>query len=598
LRRTDTFVPVDLNLAERKVSLVGRIDRRMLADFLALNGKQLNISRGEASRARDVTCYVPVLSHPKRLLLRASQTMNGDVLPSVQRYDDSQILARDLLALLIAAQWPPSATHPPVTELADLQEVPRRLRLLLGSLVLIDPHRLRERIFKWAKAREAAVLFQWNRGLVAERLLLDWISSEGDGVARDFGTVLAAELRPLVRRHLNLSPLVDGTEPNAGAERPDDDDWPWGFCLIPDARPEGLRAFPSVESLLLHGIQDVLKMTLETASPSPRNGVRASRRAELALEPLEFAREVRLSLEQTKTLYKVLQNQRDDSAVRDFVRHLDRWVSYAVVTVRPGTPFAIDFEDIFELRRPGGVRQPAYVRVWRRLFDTKHHYPLPLKDALSVHVELHSDEPELLLGRRRVFSLTPSGQEKEVTDLFGHKFEPTRRLVHRYSSKRPAEGAEPESERVAKHRLWLEVRIKLSGVRGAYIAAATTFALAAGYINYICTRALVDGATSGRVGDALTLGTLATALALWLVTTQYRVPIIDRKLVLARWLLYVAIAVMVGSLSVYGVARLIRGPVCSRGTRCGAPEPTNQLLRVAEAGRPVGLHRDLGRLPG
>lgn len=217
---------------------------------------------------------------------------------------------------------------------------------------------------------------------------------------------------------------------------------------------------------------------------------------------------------------------------------------------------------------PEGTEPLSKRQRLKRLVHTEHHYPLPLKDALSVHVEVRSDEPEIEVGRRRVVELAPSGELGPVHGMFSHKLEPTARLIHRYSSKRPPEGREPEAEALLVNSLFLETRIVLApNIRAAYSVAAAAFGAAAIFVSYVCWRGIADGSTAGLIGEALTTGALATGLALWLITTQYRVRIIHRKLFWARPALYVSISLIVLSLIAYGTSTLF-GPSPSKENRC------------------------------
>jgi hypothetical protein len=568
LRRSDSWTPQDLHIARRHVSLVGRIDQQLIADFVALRGAELGIAKNAAARVHELTCYVPTFSHPKRLLLHPVQTMNGAPLPALHRYDDSRVLARDILALLIDAQHPVSADHLPIDELNDPKgAAPLRLQLLLSVLVFNDPHRLWERLRDWVRGRgdDAVAHFHLDGGLVDERLLLAWITKEGDEFARGLGPKLRDELAPAVQAYCASLALL-----RAQTQEPEAP-----FYIDPGFREGALAVFPTIDSLLLHGIQDLLKMTVQTASTRQRDNQSKSQRAELILQPSELAKRARAVLDERTTLTKLLRNQVDDYAFRELVRHLDRWVSYSTVTVRPNVPFIIEFDRIEVFRIQEETEARTLDRV-KRLFDTKHTYDLPLKDALSVHVNVRSDEPEIEIGRRRVMALRADRKLEPIDEVFGHKFE-THRLVQRYSSKRPLEGDEPETATLTGKQVFLETRFVLArNIRTGYTLAALSFLLVAVFVFYVCLRAIRDGSTKG-LDQALTTGTLATGLALWLITTQYRVRLIHHKLFLARSALYIAIGVSVASLSGYAVDYALNSfrdsKHCARTRACAPHHP-------------------------
>jgi hypothetical protein len=538
LRRSDYFSPLDLNLAARRIRLDLRIDRPLLKEFLNLYGESLRIPPGAGDDAREVTAFVPVLSHPKRLLLRAQQRLNGEPLPGLQRYDESRILARDLLALLYAGQTSISDS----SLRTDVQDPRRtsRLRLIVSALLFSDPHRLKERLEKWCEKDPTRRLY-FNFGLGDEKTLSAWIKAEGNEFLPGLGDELEKSLASFVQDHIG------------GGHRSSRD-----FEIDLLHRPGGLAYFPTFELLLLHAVQDLAKMLIETESPRLRGQATVSPRAALVANVPDIAKRMLAALHETETLVKLLRTQASDEAYLDFIRHLDRWVSYAVVTFRPSVPFSITFEDVFPLDKPGGKPLTWWERKRRTLWKTVHHYPLPLKDALSVHVEVVSTETELVAAHCDSIALKPDGSVEKVETVFGQKFEPNERLLHRYSSKRPAEGVEVAAERGMADRIWLEVRWKLlANVKAGYWSAAATFAVAAVFVAVVAVWSVYDSRTNSLIDDTVVVGTLATGLALWLITTQYRSSVVHRKLWIARWAMYISIIAMVASLATLGVIRFV-----------------------------------------
>jgi len=291
LRRSDSFFPQDINIAHRHMNIVGRIDRHLVGDFVALYGPELRIRKNAAEHVRDLTCLVPTFSHPKRLLLDPRQTLDGVPLASLHRYDDSRILARDLLGLLVDTQYPVSTASPRVIELHEIGRVLPLLRLLLSAVAFNDPHRLWERLRDWARANGADSHFVRDAGLADEKLLLDWIENEGKEFAPSLGAHLRRELQPAVEAYVSW---LESRSNDAGAP----------FYIDPVLRPGALAVFPTFEALLLHAIQDVLKLTVETASPNERTRNEHSERAQVILEPSELARQARTALAEAATLSK------------------------------------------------------------------------------------------------------------------------------------------------------------------------------------------------------------------------------------------------------------------------------------------------------
>jgi hypothetical protein len=546
LRRTDEYLPRDWHLAERTVHLVGRIDRELLLDFFAVHGSRFGLTPPTLAQVRKFTCLIPVDSHPKRLLLAPTQTLNGAPLPSLHRYDDSRILSRDLLDMLRARQFHESAAHPKIPRLDD-SETLRRIRLLLAATFFSDPARLSERLREWLKKRDQTNKLFVGGGIVDTELLLAWIRCEGDEFAPKLGGHLADQLRPFVTDYTNPA-----KPPNSRPDR---------YYLDSAWRPGDLQLFPTIDSLLLHGVQDVLKLTIETAHSRSRRNTPLVRER-LMRNPRELAGEVRKTYEAVETLSLLLRNQSDRTVLNDLGRYLTNWVSYAAVPVEVGVPFSISWSNITVLR---AARQGSIVERFRRRLFTRHLYPIAFKDALSVHVEIKIDDPEIDAGQRRVVQIKQgrpdslSKKPEPVNTVFGHKLEPTRRLVHRYSSKRPIEGVQSDEDRF--DALFLQTRIRIApNVFLGYVLASVVFMAAGGFDTIVAVKALIDGSTESLVTPAVETAALASALALWMITTQYRVPLIAGKLIPARWVFAIAIIFMVVPLSIYGLVRTFNPP--------------------------------------
>jgi hypothetical protein len=561
LRRTDRFSPLDVDLAEREVTLTLRIDRQLLRDFAVQEGEVIGVSAADIRNPQAVTAILPVLDHPKRLLLQARQSLDGHQLPGLQRYDEARILARDLLARLYNGRTDPRGARRPIT--GEDGESMAQLRLVTSIALFNDPHRLKERLVEWCNrnGRDVA-LVEPNGGLARRDDLKSWIHEEAEEFLPNLGAVLLSALEPQVDIHHGR------TRDTVEGER--------GCWITEELRPGGLAYFPTLQLLLLHGIQDVLKLVIETADTRPIKGD-SSDRATLINDRDELAQRTLDVFSAIPNLEILLKAQNDGPAFLDFVRYLDRWISYAAVTFQPGVPFSITFSDISPLDRPGGAELTKRERARRLVWRTNHWYPLPLRDALSVHVEVVSREAEIVTSHCRVVRRERNGSLIDVHQVFGQKSEPSGRLRHRYSSKLVDDRSTPGVATESPNSVFLETRYKLlTNVKAAYLAASVTFTAAAAFLVTAAIRGWNNHLSSAVVSDAVLVGTLSTTLGLWLITTQYRVPVIQRKLFLARWWMYATVATSVAALAVLGSRRLFdqHEPVPS-----GQSPVQNQLIR-------------------
>ena len=385
IRRLDHFTPHDLDLAEHQVTIQANIPAALLQAFLARRGETLGVPSHEVRQGDTVTMLIPAMSAPKRLLLNFTARTQGDkALSMLSRYEGAQVIADDLLSRLIFYSTP--AVDAEVARVLRGHEAGLhylRLRTLIATLVFVNPHRLAARLVHWKPRLHR---LGRNRGLPPD-LLGRWVRQEGDefaphvyGCGQSFGDALADALETYIHE-------AGGPEHHA----------------IPSSlRPDGLRYFPTLASLLIHGVQDLLKNVVQAEEPWPADHVGPfnARAQVMSAENIHgLIGELVETLSELTTLEKLMDNQRDDSANAELYYHLDRWTAFAVTDVQLGVPFVLKFSQTLPLteRRPRfrrGLLRWAYNRL--RLWRTIHLYPLALQDALSVHVEVTVPDPELL----------------------------------------------------------------------------------------------------------------------------------------------------------------------------------------------------------
>lgn len=548
-RRTDRFTPLDINLAEHHLTIQGSIGPELVNNFLALYGEDLLIpEKPEVRDGEILSLYIPAASFPKRQLLRFSVRDAKDAaLPILSRSEGAPIAAREILALLILSKN---------IEMEELDDVSRQraLKTLIATVVFQDPHRLAERLQRWESRRDP---LRPDAGLEAaedESDLQRWIEQEAEEFLPRSGDDILQAVTPTLERLQEL-----------------DRAWAW----IPvSARPDGLRYFPTVGALLLHGVQDLLKNVLQFADPwkpeepdggdavAAHGGAAEARgepdesgqRAILARRSEALAKEVKRVLAELPILETLLTAQQHDGATSEFFRSLDRWTAYVVTTIRLKVPFIVKFDQTLPLlRNPEDWEQFSWLKKKRRLFSTHHEYPLALRDALAVHAELVMNDLEIRYDQTEVVEVQGT-QRIPVSDVFGNELRASSRLIHRYSSKRPDPTSESDAGTAARRHLYLRVPIRLvKSIRYGYAAASAAFLATAGYVLGTVVWAFVNDTDIERIEAPVIAGSLAVTLSLWLTAVQHPRPVVYRKLWLARRCFYLSLLITIGALTAYAL---------------------------------------------
>lgn len=390
LRRLDRFSPRDTYLADHHVSLQGKIDPAHVKRFLQTEGRKLDIRLPRIEAGDRMTTYIPVTTQPKRLLLDYSMTgEDGRSLEILNRYEDSWLDALHILSKARKGQ----------RKLKESEEF--AALLYLATLVFQNPLSLAQRVERWSeleKQQRQHIIFGPGQPLTGEALL-SWIGNPGNYFQKGVGTALVDDLRTLVRDHRGSHMLVD---------------WIAASPLrISSADPRGSlpapKYFESIPSLLLHAIRDFLKLLFD-AAPSWKgekhvmHKSEGQTREELLDDPEGLARHALELLLEGHAVVNELFVQREDWHESDagvaLSNALDTWCAYVQLEVRLGTPFLVKSSEILPLktppwRMPEGSVRGAIERRYRSFWRVGHYYPLALKDAQSVHLEVDIPHPEL-----------------------------------------------------------------------------------------------------------------------------------------------------------------------------------------------------------
>lgn len=515
LRRHDRFTPLDFHLAEHQLTLQGRIDKALLERFRDQTDLP-ELDEWDISHGDELTFYLPALSEPKELLIEFSSTDEaGQSLPILTRMDGSQVSAAYVLsALTQGAEGLPEGQD--AGDPLDDQDIVAAT-MLLTLLAYQNPNALAVRINHWPMNHGRLP----RRGPLPEDALEDWIFWEGELFRADLGEPLLRELAPLIRGQSGGQ--VELTIPE-------------------ETRQGGLAHFPTVSSLALHSIRDLLRIVIEFAPEWVEESSDTKTRADLLGDPELLARAVAARAEHgLRIIGELWEDGASEEAKRELFRVLPRWTAYVICTVRLGVPFLVKFKQVLPLSA-----RLSRLKVWLRALSTKLDLPIAFKDAAAVHVEITLRDPELSLGRGiRVIS----GDEDvgEPSDYFGTTLEASEQVVQFYSSRRDGERSEQDAP---LGRLYLRVPLRLTlTVWLGYALTAFAMTAAAVYLVVVWWRFLRRGETL-EVEPVATVSALAITISLWLTTVAHRRPIVHRKLV--GWRLWFVITLFA----------MLAGPVC------------------------------------
>lgn len=552
LRRVDRFRPIDTNLALHRATLQCRIDPALLDRFLDLYEDDLDLPETTYGGGDELTVYVPVMRFPKRLLL--DFTTADDAGKSIQlltRTEDSSVAASFIISLLVEGLD---------RELRDREVV--ALHVILSTLIAQNPHDLEDRINEWVRERCAK---GEDRRYSPEnplrpRDLSAWIHDEGEDFQPGLGTALQAALAPLL-----WAAAIDRPQRympgDAEADRV-------GALDVPDPRQGGLKHLPSMSYVLLHAVHDLLRMSVEFApswsddeNTQPEDGNHVLQ-SDLMADPLLLIRHLQHNvLPGIRVLRELLRGPRRGDALPDLLRDLDSWTAYVVKDIRLGVPFSITFTQTLPLRTED-LKWPRPVRWiegrWRTVWRSNHRYPIPLKDAPSMHVEVDVPDPELRIPlkpgyppkRLGILVWIPGKRETYLDkplDAFDAEARPSDRIVHFYSSRRAEESRRLDDLAPYVH-LYVPIRLTF-GVLFGYLAASVAFVLAAIFVGWEAFPTIVTAERPPLLLETVEVAILSVTLSLFLVSTQHPSPLVTRKILGARLAFAVSIATILAAVS-------------------------------------------------
>ncbi len=584
IRRLDRFRPQDLRLAGREIHLQGRIAPSLVEHFLRTVGAEMNFTAFRVETGDPMMLLLPIAQRPKRLLLNSRLERDGHgAIDTLSRYEDSWIEALNLLSLteeyvneLILAGTTGTARLHPVRPEEEFQLV-----LFFATLVFQNPDALAKRVARWADDNN--IPFGPGKPLTGSALTR-WIQQQGDSFLPGVGTHLAEMLEPLIpelqRSQLYVSPVT---------------------------RRPPLDCFGSIPSLCLHAIRDFLKLIHNVTPSWPPNGegddadeilVREDQLEDpnaLAETAYHLFLDGVVLAEEKLSDYEGWLDSEPGAALNEA---LDTWWAYTQIEIELGVPFTVKISEILPLVTPPWPDRPfgrieRKLEEWKRTcYRTGHFYPLALKDAQSVHVEVEIPHPELTTPELEAggtdspsFPATPSkptfdrrhpvasarawcghlrekarhvpialiarlpdGSSGELTApirfdyAFGNYWRPSERLLHFYSSRQLHE-AEDRDFMAPYLNLFVPLRFMRSVFIG-YAAAIVAYLLAAAFVSVSLIAAMAENSRPALLPEVVTVGALAVTLSLWLTSNLSQEPIVNEKLVVARHLLAGCVGLM------------------------------------------------------
>lgn len=550
LRRTDQFSPLDLNSARHRVTLQLLITAEFVNEVIRGND-DLERTCETAKEGETLSVYIPVLRMPKRILVDFKSTdVAGHAVPLLPRTHDSLIVAEELVASFGVAA--PDARYAP-------------LKTILAALIYLNPVSLLFAVDSFARSNGAP--FGHGRPLAAADLEA-WMFTEAEYLKENMGWSTLRVMR------------------DAASENPE------GPLKIPlrqrqtEVRRDAVGYFPTIAHLICYGVRDVLKCVDEwgpAASAATRNKLVHQMRgtnelvAELYREaeldpPVDPDWELLAKLHDC--IYPGLRYLRrisaeDPGRLKSLIDELETWTPFVIADVTLGKPLVLHIEE----RLPLGDWHPLPGERRKRIRRPhEQYYPIVIRDAPSLHVEIQLDDPELRVPTRRyrdglirkhlnrrvrVVGFDPDkgrlgfgGQTDSPTGaLFEAEARPSNRLLHFYASLRRNDGRfwdEIENLHLAiPIRLTWQIKLAMYSLCiGLTIAALFT----AGEV-WPTTVFRDDPLTWRR--ELVTISALAVTVGVWSVQWQHPTALVARKLRVFRWWIIASLGLIVVTMGAY-----------------------------------------------
>lgn len=190
------------------------------------------------------------------------------------------------------------------------------------------------------------------------------------------------------------------------------------------------------------------------------------------------------------------------------------------------------------------------------MLDWRH----PLRTAINWGKHLRSKTRQVPVS---LIAMFPDGRSGELTSpiqfdyAFGNYWRPSDRLLHFYSSRQLHEAANRDF--IAPYlNLFVPLRFMRSVFIG-YTASIIAYLLAAAFVGGSLTEAMIDGSRPALLPEVVAVGALAVSLSLWLTTSLSQEPIVNQKLVVARHLLAVSVAIILAAFLAFLIYFAVNG---------------------------------------
>jgi hypothetical protein len=513
LRRLDYFEPQDFHLATHRISLQGRLGAALIDHFRNRTRSVLpELDEWEIVPGAQLRIILPAILQPKnRFLLQqrfTARTSDGSPLPCLTPMESARLSGLYLFTIL--------NTQVPLSQRAERNEDVGSTVRLLSALAHLNASATRRRIVTWAN--ETDTLYQGAHERFLEQFWR-WVSHDASALVEGLGDQLVDELRQV--------------------------DFPRiGIQLA--ARPGDLAPYTTVGDLLLASIRDVLLVVLDSTAPFGEMG-EPSPRERLLAHPDTIVTEVRkVFASGMRTLARLLLHQPTLDGNRELATHLRSWVAYISMEAELGKTFVMTFEQPLPLSSNDPVKNDFINAVGQ----TQHDYPLALRDAASIQVEVALNDSSLAIGPRGrwrrqpgldvsvVHAHTESGLQTHFRpDQF---FDQQDRISDHELSLHSTRGVGRASMATLYVPLHLTPLIFL-----AYLFASIFFILAAGFVAGAWTVAAVEHKPLYTPEAVFTLEVLGVTLITWLTTVQPSRPLVHKKLLLAHGIFFVGMTVLV-----------------------------------------------------
>jgi hypothetical protein len=511
LRRRDYLAPVDFHLAKRQITLQGQVSRALFRAFQDEVGIAESRGLAEGGEAR---VFLPFAVFPKRVLLDFSTfDASNNRVPLLTREEDCRVSATHLLGL-----WPAGSLGEPDDASA------RGAYLVMRTLCSVDPAALGRRIEAWHQStllgRPGHVERAWRptrqrttgvEALALSDLVSEWVRAE----LTAFNPGLAAHASQLPQV---LKNCVDETPALIMLDYLDFDERLDRHRLMP---------FHSLAELVVFAVREAARIIAfdliraDNRFETPRNAFIASELEELVPAGLRAVSDM---------LSSVPLGVPRMAMKRELARASIGWMAHLVAPLRLDEPFHYRVSEVIPFRRESFVQRQK-LRLW-----TYQTYRVTPTDAQSNHVEIATEDPELVLDFKGGVAATARGVDRPE-ELFGEEYSESLAVAHFYNAALSTEAPFRGANSVA-----IYARYKLPvAVKAGYFVTTISLGGVAAWSAYERLRAEPGAGVSS---EALVAAAAFVVVLVFLMNVQHR-PIVHGKLEFARWAFYASVALVI-----------------------------------------------------